>query len=267
MPITFWTFLIAALAIAGFPPLAGFVSKDEILTFAWLSEKGSPMLWALGAIAALCTAFYMFRLVYLTFLGENRSGEAGQHAHESPFVMTVVLEILAVLSAIGGAIAVPHVLGGPLHFPNYLEGWLRNMPVVHLTHHGTGVIWLFMGVSFLIALAGLGIAHLFYKSSKTGIPERFSTRFGTVYRLALNKYFVDEIYEKLILNPLYQISRLFLFEIVDKRCIDATVNFFGRLCRMVSRQTLKLQQGDVQYYLLYMVLGLLVLSAVVFWAL
>lgn len=270
MPITFWTFLLATLSIAGFPLLAGFMSKDEILAFAYGSKiNGSIMLWSLGIVTALCTSFYMFRLVYLTFCGENRSSHEGEnlseaeHVHESPFVMTVVLQILAGLSVIGGFIGVPHFLGGSV-MPNFLERWLEPIvPVAHFAHKGALGEWSLMLASIAIAFAGLGIAYSLY-GKKSDRASSLSCTFARTHRLLLNKYFVDEIYEKLIFRPIHGISNWVLFRGVDKACIDGCVNFSGRLCQFISRQTLKLQQGDVQYYLLYMVLGLLVFTTVIF---
>lgn len=266
MPVTFWTFLIATLAIAGFPPLSGFVSKDEILLYALASGKnGGIVLWSLAALAALCTSFYMFRLIYLTFLGESRADHhVHEHAHESPRTMTWVLTALAVLSVIGGAIAVPHTIA-PFHMPNYLEHWLS--PLMHnaqLTNASTSFALVFMVVSVAVALAGLGIAHLMY-GKKSDLPQRLAARCGVFYRLLLNKYWVDELYTKCIYTPIYKLSDSFLFHIFDKKCIDGSVNASGKLCQAISRFTLRMQQGDLQFYLLYMIVGLLVLSAVIFW--
>lgn len=272
MPETFWPFLVATLAIAGIPPLAGFFSKDEILYFAW---GNSRVLWTVAALAALCTSFYMFRLCYLTFAGENRTHDAElhdkehhdeklYHEHRTPWTMSLVLAVLAGLAAVGGLIGVPHIMGGSFHFPNYLEEWLHPLvPAVHVADENPMLPWGLMAVSVVIALAGLLLAHYLY-GKKSDVAERLAAKFAGLYRLLSAKYFVDEIYEKCIFHPLYLFSEKILFRCVDKKGIDATVNFSGRLCQAVSRQSLKLQQGDVQYYLFYIMVGLLVFSAVIF---
>jgi NADH-quinone oxidoreductase subunit L len=264
MPVTCWTFFIATLAIAGFPPLSGFVSKDEILFYAFASKHGSVALWGVAALAALCTSFYMFRLFYLTFLGENRSDHhVYEHVHESPATMKWVLVALAFLSVVGGIIAVPHTMV-PFHMPNYLEHWLGTlMHNAELTEAGEHLSSIFIAISVIVAFLGLGIAHAMY-GRKSDLAAKMAAKAGCIYRLVLNKYWIDELYTKYIYTPIYKLSETILFQVFDKKCIDGSVNGSGKVCQKISRIALKMQQGDMQFYLLYMVVGLLVLSAVIF---
>ncbi len=265
MPVTFWTFLIAILAISGFPPFSGFMSKDEILVAAFGTEYGSMALGIIAVIAALFTSLYMFRLFYLTFLGDNRSGhKVYEHVHESPGAMTSVLIILAGLAMIGGFIGIPHLFSF-LAFPNLIEEWLE--PVVisfPLTRHGETLSPLIMLVSVGMAFLGLLIAYIFYGRKNT-YAENLRSLFQTTYQLLWHKYFVDEIYHKLIVRPLYFISERILFNTIEKGGIDWSVDFAGRFSKTISRKSLKLQQGDIQYYLLYMIIGLIIMSVVILW--
>ena len=253
LPATYPTFLIGTLAIAGVPGLAGFFSKDEIL---WKTfEGGHYILWGLGSVAAFCTAFYMFRLVYLTFFGKFRgSKHAEQHLHESPKSMTVPLIILAGLSIIGGYIGLPHALGGA----NWFEQWLA--PVVHagggheevIVHEGSmGTEYAVMLLSVVIALIGIWLARSWYIGKSTTPQKLSQTPF---YRLLLNKYWVDQIYDKGISQPIVNGAE-FSAKYIDAGGIDGFVNgiatFFSGLGGVVRR----LQTGIVQNYALYMGLG------------
>ena len=181
IPITFWTFFIATLAIAGVPGLSGFFSKDEILWQAFSSSHGHWLLWVVAALAAGMTAFYMFRALFMTFFGESRVDEhVAHHIHESPKIMTVPLMVLAVLSIIGGYIGVPHVLGGANHIHEFLAPVLGGGAEPAKAHAGISLLsqaWasggeagghsaaleiFMMAVSVVIALIGIGIAYLFY---------------------------------------------------------------------------------------------------------
>src|SRR5450631_2335673 len=199
IPVTFATFAVATAAIAGIPPLAGFFSKDEILWFAFASSRGgSPLLFVVAATTASLTAFYMFRLLWLTFFGCSRmTPETEHHVHESPASMTSVLIVLAILSAVGGFLALPHFLSSLLPLPGVVPG---------LEHFETPLVI----VSIALAFGGLAAAAYLF-AGNADRAERLRRRFPTLHRLLCGKYYVDEAYDWLIARPLYWISdRVFL---------------------------------------------------------
>jgi len=255
MPATFWTFLVATVAIAGFPPFAGFFSKDEILWKTFASDHRA--LWVIGAVAALLTAFYMFRLVYLTFFGSFRGNDQEAEAlHESPRVMTVPLIILALLAAVGGFIGIPHVF----HLPNLLEHTLEPMiPQIAVPHllHSVKLEWILMGASVGIALVGFLVARALY-GRESRIPEKMSTVMGPVYRLLLNKYYVDEIYAAGVVNPIRRFADI-LWYYFDVIVIDGLVNLAGMIATCLGRVVALFQNGSVKMYALSMLTGILIL--------
>jgi NADH-quinone oxidoreductase subunit L len=256
LPTTFGTMLIATLAIAGIPGLSGFFSKDEIFWQAF--AHGNYAVWAIGLVAAGMTAFYMFRLIYLTFYGDFRSAKQGlphsgafAHPHESPKVMTIPLIILGVLSVIGGWMGIPHVLGGG----NQFEVWLE--PVFARSHHlaqaslvegGSAEISL-MVVATLVALTGLGLAYLFYRK-QTNLPAKVAAGAGPIYGLIYNKYYVDEIYAAAVITPVREGSRLFLWKFFDVNIVDGAVNGTAWLMAQVGQRVRRLQTGLVSNYAL-----------------
>ncbi len=257
LPLTFATFAIATLAIAGFPGLSGFFSKDEILAATFM--HGPKWLWGLGVLTAGLTSFYMFRLLFLTFFGESRvEPENEAKIHESPYVMTVPLLILALLSVAGGWIGLPPVMG-----TNVLAGFLA--PAFEGLHHIEGfghhghlshaTEWILMGVSTLVALAGFLVAwNLFARPDDLG--ERLAGERGGFYRLLEDKYRIDEVYEALIVRPLAWLSQQ-LWRIVDELVIDGLVNLSGLLVRVGGEVVRIFQTGYVQTYAFFMVLGVL----------
>jgi len=264
-PITFWTFLIATIAIAGFPPLAGFFSKDEILWNVFASNQGSKIVWVLGAVAAFCTAFYMFRLIYLTFLGECRaSAEQQKHIHESPKTMTISLMILAGLSFVGGWIGIPHLISHGL-IPNVFHHWLE--PVVtkygkiELHHYSHALEWGLMAISVLIAIGGWLLARAKYRELKTAIPAPDS--YKGLIKLLWNKYWVDEIYAKFIINPLVNLSEKIFLNTLDKRVIDGAANGSATGWRQLSKYAAFLQTGNIQFYGLYIMIGLVIAVGII----
>ncbi len=261
MPVTYKTFLIGTLAISGIFPLSGFFSKDEILWFAWLN--GSPLLWGIGAVAAFCTAFYMWRLTTLTFHGEERFDHHHVHPHESPASMTVPLIILAVLSAVGGFLGIPHVF----HMPNLLEGWLepifaKGMAILP-QHHGehTTLEFTLMAVSTVIAVSGILLARNIYKNG-TDVAASIASRFSGLHKLLWNKYWVDEIYQMAIVSPIFMISRDFLWKVVDVILIDGLINGSARAVGAGGNILRRMQSGVAQNYALLMMLGIIVLIAI-----
>ncbi len=261
MPVTYATFLVATLAIAGIFPFAGFFSKDEILWGAW--SGGQPLVWATLAVAAFMTAFYMMRLVWLVFFGEFRgSKEKWAGAHESPRTMTVPLVILGVLSVIGGFVGVPKLLSEAVGLGdvNKMHHWLA--PVFGGGHevghgetaaavHSAGEEWTFMFIALIIAVAGLFMAISIYRSK--GTPERMAKASGPIYTVLRNLYWVDEFYEAVVIRPFYKISRFFAG--FDRWVVDGLVNASG-ITMDITGQIVKLfQTGLVRNYALMFLIG------------
>jgi len=259
LPKTHLTFLIATLAIAGVFPLAGFFSKDEILYEAWV--RGHPVIWTAGILGAFLTAFYMFRLYFLTFHGPSRlTEEAKRHLHESPNSMLMPLTILAVLSAIGGFVQIPMLPGGQRleHFldPVFADG----TAVVAASHAAAqapeGAEMLLMVISLAVALAGIFTAWRFYVADPA-IPRRLAEQARGIYKTLFNKYGVDEAYDSLIVQPIYRGS-VKLWEDFDVTVIDGAVNGVGRLIQGGSSVLRRAQVGYVQVYALILTVGAVV---------
>jgi len=253
LKITYITFLIACLAIAGIPPFSGFFSKDEILAAAFAN---SPFLYVLGLAGALLTAFYMFRLLALTFAGKFRgTEEQAHHVHESPATMTIPLIILAVLSAVGGFVGIPEIFAkngnllGDYLSPVFARS--AELVTVNEVSHQTELI-LIIASSILIIAVSLW-AWMKYKKFQ---GEERSSSF--ISELIINKFYVDELYEFLIVRPYYAMARV-LNNVVDKKGIDGIVNGVGKSINYGSRQLRLLQSGQVGSYLLLMVIGMVIL--------
>jgi len=249
MKITSITFLIGCLAISGIPGLSGFFSKDEILAGVFGSNK---IFYGLALFAALLTAFYMFRLYFITFTGKFRGTSAQQHhLHESPWLITLPLIILAVLSVIGGYIGVPEVLGGHHELAHFLS------PVVphqnfHLSH---STEYILMALSTLLVIAAILFAWFKYKNYQ---GEGDAKGFGKILQ---NKWYIDELYDAAVVKPLMALSA-FLDGIAEKKGIDGMVNGVGKLVNYASRQARLLQSGQVGAYVLLMVLGMILLFVI-----
>jgi len=238
IPRTYRVFLIGALAISGIPGLSGFFSKDEILASAYAS--GNYVIWGLGLAGAAMTAFYMFRLVFLTFYGEERlSPEAGHHLHESPPVMLVPLQILAVLAIFGGYIGLPHVLGGGAWFSRFLETSVG----AHEMHLAAGTEVLLMIVSAGASLAAIYAAYRIYVSRRGEPARRFAEKFRTLYRTVSRKYYVDEVYGKVLVGGVFALGRA--ADWVDRHIIDGLVDGAAGLARRVSRLAIFFDEGVV----------------------
>jgi NADH-quinone oxidoreductase subunit L len=341
LPITYWTFLIASLAIAGVPLLAGFFSKDEILfeTF----REGHRVLWTIGALTSLLTATYMFRLVFLTFHGEERfhevmgAGAQGHaahahaapvhqpashahpapvhghvHLHDAPPAMALVLVVLAIGSMLSGYIGIPHALGGHNALGTWLEpafaanncgapvtsGALAGIaiqdcapgqdvalasltatasqapvapaaPVALEQEHApagdeSALELTLMTVSSLIALAGIGLAAFLWLKNRQ-IPERMAESFSGVYKLLLNKYYVDEAYDAAIVQPIKTVSTQGLWQGVDVRVLDGAVNGAGYFVAAFSAGLRLLQTGSVKSYAAGTFLGAVAILAYYLW--
>ncbi len=251
LPITHWTFLVACIAIAGIPPLSGFFSKDEILAAAFSVNK---IYWIIGVLGAVLTAFYMFRLYATTFLGKFRgTQEQEQHLHEAPRAMTWPLIILAVLSAAAGLLGIPAVLGGTHELEHFLSPvFAGSVALQHAPHLDHTTEYLLMGVS--AGLSALAILYAVSRFSKKPDMEP-ATGFGKVLE---NKWYVDELYNAVIVQPLRSLS-LLLNNVVEKLGIDGMVNGVGKLVNYGGRQLRLLQNGQVGAYILMMVVALLIL--------
>jgi NADH-quinone oxidoreductase subunit L len=255
MPVTFVTFLIGTLAIAGAPGLAGFFSKDEILWHTWAG--GHTVLWLVATLTATLTAFYMFRLLFLTFFGELRADhDVAHHVHESPAVMTIPLVILAVLSVVGGWVGLPeHWLWG-----NRLGEFLA--PVTghpHLEHGGVLGEGALMLIATTLAVVGAALAYVFYLRLP-GLPMVLSWRLRGAYETLLNKYWVDELYDAVIVRPYVRVST-FLWRIVDQELIDGFVNGLAGGVAANGNLWRQAQTGNVQHYALVFLGGVVAILA------
>jgi NADH-quinone oxidoreductase subunit L len=303
LPITYWTFLVGAIAIAGVPPLAGFFSKDEIL---WRTfEGGHRIMWIIGLVTSFLTATYMFRLVFLTFHGERRApdlaprashpdahahsdhGHGGHgHLHDAPPAMALALIVLAVGSVFAGLVGIPHALGGG----NRIEAFLHPAFEAHAmapatefqvsegrpgsdqgqtgvrpgaehelpeTEHGNTEL-LLMGLSSGIALAGIGLAMYFWLRNRKAAAS-VARAASPIYTLLLNKYYVDELYNAVIVQPIKQISTFVLWKGADAGLIDGTVNGVGRAVRESSSSLRRLQSGSVRAYAASLFVGVILI--------
>jgi NADH-quinone oxidoreductase subunit L len=310
LPITYWTFLIGAIAIAGVPPLAGFFSKDEILYRTFASEH--RLLWIIGLVTSLLTATYMFRLVFLAFHGERRhppspaepggatarhvapahpeeeepAAHAHPHLHDAPPAMALALIVLAIGSVVAGFIGVPHALGGS----NRIEAFLapsfqahatapanpefQTTPFVHPeaaqaghaeTEAGeTGTELTLMALSVGVALAGIGIAVYFWLRNRAAAASLARSLSGP-YKLLLNKYYVDELYDAVIVHPIVRLSTLALWKGADAALIDGAVNGVGETVRGASSVLRRLQNGSVRAYAASLFFGVVMILGWYLW--
>lgn len=262
MPWTYWTFLIASLSIAGIPGLAGFFSKDEIL---WLSYASGPLgkfVWLLGAVTALLTAFYSFRIVFLAFHGNFRgTHEQEHHLHESPASMTLPLVILAVGAVAAGWVGIPAIIGG--EHANRIAEFLA--PVLGHPHAegGHAEEILIMASSIAVGLIGIFGAYFLYLK-RTDLPVRIGQVFSAPYRVLWNKYYVDELYNLLIVRPTFWVARSVIVGITDGKIIEGIVNGLPRNIGRSSELLRKIQNGLVHNYAAIMGLGFLAVLAIAF---
>lgn len=256
LPVTFLTMMVGTIAISGLPPFSGFFSKDEILAHAY---EHNPLLWIIGVIGAIFTAFYMFRMMFLTFYGNFRgTPEQQHHLHESPKSMTIPLIILAILSAIGGFIGIPEVFGGSHWLANFLSpvfsASASKLEGSSLDH---GTEFLLMGVSVAGALAAAIFAYFKYVK-KAHVPVPDSTPRTGLANVSYNKFYVDELYHAVFTRPLDALSNFF-YKVVDKSGIDGLVNGFGTGATEASKGFRLLQSGNTGFYIFMMVAGIVAL--------
>jgi len=256
LPKTYLTFLIATIAIAGIPPFAGFFSKDEILAHAFEYNK---FFWFLGVAGSLLTAFYMFRLYFLTFSGKFRGTHHQQeHLHESSKTMTIPLIILAGLSIIGGFAGIPEVFGGTHFLKDFLSPVFAasdfKMFSKHLSHSTELML---MGVTVLAVIATIYFAWMNFVKKQT-VPPADSVAVNPVQKTIYHKYYVDELYAMIFTKPIDWLSGK-LHKFIELKVIDSAVNFFGTAVNWTSAQARLIQTGYVGFYIFAMVIGIILI--------
>ena len=257
MPGTYKVYLIACLAISGIPPFSGFFSKDEILgkTFGV-----SFILWLIGAVTAFLTAFYIFRLFVMAFEGKPRFDVHHLHVHEAPKTMLLPMWVLGVLAAIGGFVGIPAVLGGGDSFDKFLDPVFENAQakLSTVSFMGAGTEYLLMAVSVLLGIGGIYLAYTAYlKKPELSVKLRKSV--GDFYDVLLHKYYIDEIYQAVVVKPIIYVSERYLWHGVDEVMIDGSVNGTGKTVRFFGRILRKTQTGFVQNYALAFVIGIVIM--------
>jgi NADH-quinone oxidoreductase subunit L len=264
---TYATMLTATLAISGAPLFAGFFSKDAILFADFESLHGGHVLYAFGLLTALLTAFYMFRLIFLTFFGKPRYDEHNVHVHESPWSMLGPLVVLAVLSIFGGWFALPEFWGGSDYFANFLAPVFGRREALagvdEAAAHSTQL--LLAGVAVLTALTGFLIAFWLY-IRQPGKPEELVKSFKGAYTTLLNKYYVDELYAAVVVKQLVWLSRDVLWQVVDVKAIDGIVNGVATSATEIGDGVRHTQSGNTRSYAVWVVIGALVIITIIFWA-
>jgi NADH-quinone oxidoreductase subunit L len=285
LPITYWTFVIGALAIAGVPLLSGFFSKDEILFRTFVG--GHRVLWLVAVMTSFLTAVYMFRLVFLAFHGPRAQAEPGHgepshahghgpHLHDAPPSMAIPLIVLAIGSIVAGYVGVPHALGGANRIESFLEpSFGVHAPASHepaeavpegasAAHDQTSLELTLMGVSTVVALTGIGVAAFFFLRRRDRAAA-LAQRLSGIYRLLLNKYYIDELYDAAIVQPIKRLSAGLLWRGVDAGLIDGTVNGVGGFVRGASSVMRRLQTGSVRAYAASLFFGVVVILGYYLW--
>jgi len=253
MPITYWTFIVATLAISGIFPFAGFFSKDEILFHSFAG--GHYIFWGIATVAAFITAFYMFRAVFMTFHGEERFDHHHVHPHESPPSMAVPLMTLGALSLVGGLVGFP-IIEGANKFRDFLAPAIT--PLVHEVHAPAWFEVTMMVFSMAVAVAGIYVAYKMYMKQPE-LPEKVTAKIPVVYDLVYHKYYVDEIYDAAVVEPLKNGSD-FLWHGVDEKVVDGAVNGSATTVGWLSSHLRKLETGFVQNYALAILIGVVLIT-------
>jgi NADH-quinone oxidoreductase subunit L len=285
LPVTYWTFLIGALAISGVPGLSGFFSKDEILYRDYAT--GHTLLWVVGLFTSLLTAIYMFRLVFMAFFGPKHWAEAGHspsegHAavadhrlHDAPKPMALALVALAAGSIVAGYIGLPHVFSSVNRFDEFLapsfgqarvEQSVRSAsePAERAEEQGAQLELALMGVSVVAAAGGIGIAMFFFLKNREA-SARVAEQFIGLYTVLRNKYYVDEIYDAAIVQPTRIVAEEGLWKVVDVRVIDGSVNGVADSVRGWSELLRRLQTGSVRAYAASLFFGVVALLGYYLW--
>jgi NADH-quinone oxidoreductase subunit L len=249
LPITFITMLIGTLAIAGLPPFSGFFSKDEILAHVYEHDK---IMWLIGVFTAFLTAFYMFRMLFLTFFGTYRgTHHAEEKIHESPKTMTIPLIVLAILSAVGGFIGIPEVLGGH----HWLSQWLSPVIMHHPEAGDHSTEFMLMGITIVGVLISIGIAYTRYVK-QNHVPVPHEAKRPVLANISYHKFYIDEIYDAIICKPLDALSTFF-YKVVDTKIVDGIINGLGLGTSEASKGLRLLQSGNVGFYIFMMVVGII----------
>jgi NADH-quinone oxidoreductase subunit L len=265
--VTFLTMLMATLGIAGAPGFSGFFSKDEILWQTYSSPYGGTVLWLFGVITALFTSFYMFRLIFLTFFGAPRYDEHHVHVHESPKSMLTPLVVLAVLSLGGGWMAAPALFGGTNYFEEFLKPVFVHAELVRETlpegapHEMEKVVML---LAIATGVAGFLAAWWLYLR-RPKVPEEMAAKFSGPYKLLLRKYYVDELYDAVIIRPIQWISTVVLWHVMDVAVIDGAVNDVANVARGLGQELRQVQSGNGRTYASWLVMGAVAITALFLW--
>ncbi|MCF6267264.1 MAG: NADH-quinone oxidoreductase subunit L [Desulfuromusa sp.] len=260
MPITFITFLVSTIAISGIPFFSGFFSKDEILWWSFGSTRGHWLLWLLGAAAAGMTAFYMFRLVFMTFFGEQKTdARARDHIPESPFTITIPLMVLGFFALIGGYIGIPKILGGVNRFDAFLAPVFEQAQHANEIHaHGTlATEYTLMAISVAIATVGIFIAWVMYIKNPE-LPAKFVARFSRAHKVVFNKWYIDELYDFLFVSPCKRLGT-FLWRGFDVKVVDGVVNGCAWVIKGLGTGLRYTQSGYLYNYAMAMVVGVVVI--------
>jgi NADH-quinone oxidoreductase subunit L len=246
------------LAISGIPPFAGFFSKDEILAHAF---EANPVVWGLALLTSLLTAFYMFRLLFLTFFGTSRaSHDTLHHIHESPASITLPLMALAALSTVGGWIGIPESLGGSNRIHEFLNPvFAKSQSLMAADHLNHATEYTLMTTVMVLTLVMITVAYFFYVKRST-IPVEEGAKLNPVHQLLYRKYFVDELYDKIIVKPLYRMASM-LDSLVERLGIDRLVNSVGDSVVDGSSVMRLLQTGNIGFYVFAMVVGIILMLA------
>jgi len=265
---TFLTMLAATLAIAGAPGFSGFFSKDEILWQSFSSPYGGPILWFGGVFTALMTAFYMFRLIFLTFYGEPRYDPHHVHVHESPKAMLIPLIVLAVLAIGGGWMAAPKLWGGTDHFEEFLKPVFAHAEEVRAALPASASHQLELPLMLLTIGGGFGLGLLmawWLYIRKPQVPGELAEKMPGPYKLLLHKYYVDELYDAVFVHPIEWISTNVLWKVVDVAAIDGTVNGIARATRDLGQGARQIQSGNGRSYASWLVAGAAVIAILFLW--
>jgi NADH-quinone oxidoreductase subunit L len=268
IPWTYGCMLAATLAISGTPGFSGFFSKDAILLAARDGAYANPFLYWLGVLTAGITAFYMFRLLFLTFHGTPRYDQHAKHAHESPPNMLVPLVVLAILSVGGGWWAAPHLFGGVDRFEHFLApvfgGAAGEAAAVSQGAGGSELLAALFGAPVIAGLLGFLVAWWLY-IRRPELPDRIAHSLAAPYRVLSGKYFVDELYAAVIVRPLLWVSTRVLWHGIDERVIDGTVNGIGHDAEKFGERVRHLSSGNTRTYATWVVFGAVLLTIVLVW--
>ncbi|MFI5304842.1 MAG: NADH-quinone oxidoreductase subunit L, partial [Nitrospiria bacterium] len=252
MPVTYWTFLIGAIALSGVPPFSGFFSKDEILWQVFNADFGGIIFWAIGTIVAFMTAFYTFRIIFSVFHGEYKGDpEVKHHLHESPWTITLPLTFLAILSISVGWVGIP------LEGMNLIEPFLSQVVGVHHKEMADSLQPVLVGIAILMGLSGIGLAYLFY-IKQTDIPRKLAISMKSLYEISFNKFYIDELYDTLFVRGSIAFAKG-LWKGFDVIVVDGIVNGVGRTIQGWGKQMRYFQTGQLQHYAMGMAIGIFII--------